>query len=102
MDTESQLGGSVCANGHPLTVGQAFCPTCGSAARNEYARPEWNLLNEKSTKTSKPKTDKTVIAWTVALLVAVILAVGIFFAVSHHSSTPAYTGNNGVYGDCPG
>jgi hypothetical protein len=68
-----------------LTVGQAFCPTCGSAARNEYARPEWDLHYEKPTR--KPKTDKTVIAWTVALLVAVILAVGIFLVVSHHSSS---------------
>lgn len=76
----------VCANGHLLTVGQAFCPTCGSAARNEYARPEWDLLNEKPTKTPKPKTDnQKIVIVVVSIVVALALAIAVVTAVSHRS-----------------
>ena len=44
-------------------------------------RPEWDLNHKK------PSSDKTVIAWTVGILVAVVLAVGIFLVVSHQSSS---------------
>jgi hypothetical protein len=109
VDTQSELGGSACTNGHVLTVGQRFCPECGqpvapgtrlssseptrSPSRDSESEPEAlntsKTLENSSWPEPRPLNRKHVKVAIISVAVAALVAVGIVLALTlGHSSVP--------------
>lgn len=77
---------TVCANGHMLTVGQRFCPTCGSAAQMNTPHTTDSLVATPLTGEALKRHNR-VVAWISAGVVVVAgLAIALVLLMSSHGA----------------